>query len=158
MTEKGLPFVRSSAMLCNAPKIKIDFRNMYWLVQYFSVLKTGKNGYFKNMVQIQLYQFCTYLANAESNEMRMHIREIVTIVHKKERVRVIKPWFPLRYHNHALFWKDTTIKFPLMDSYKKKELRKDMHFRLDPVLGKADVKYKEERLYLQIKIEIPDTL
>ena len=45
-----------------------------------------------------------------------------------------------------------------MDSYKKKELRKDMHFRLDPVLGKADVKYKEERLYLQIKIEIPDTL
>lgn len=110
------------------------------------------------MVQIQLYQFCTYLANAESNEMRMHIREIVTIGHKKERVRVIKPWFPLRYHNHALFWKDTTIKFPLMDSYKKKKLRKDMHFRLDPVLGKADVKYKEERLYLQIKIEIPDTL
>ena len=111
-----------------------------------------------HMEQLELCKFCSYLEEAKTRGMRMEIREIETVIKNGKRERIIRPWFPLSYHNASLFWHDTTIIFPLMDREKKKMLMKNMRFRLDPLLGKADIRQRESSLYLQIKIEIPDTL
>ena len=107
------------------------------------------------MEQLPLNQFCRYLEYAEKTRMKMLIREIVTT---PDRQRTVKPWSPLSYHDSTLSWHDTTISYPRMDGYKRKILMKDMRFRMDLFQGKANIRESNSNLYLQIKIEISDTL
>lgn len=110
------------------------------------------------MQPVQLTLFEKYLETASRQEMRTQIREISIIETNGEKQYMIRPWFPMEFSYGTIYWTDTTVEFPKMAAYRKQKLEKSMRFRMDPQEGKADIRERKSGLYLQIKIEIPDTL
>lgn len=74
-----------------------------------------------------------------------------------QREPVIGPWCRLTYIKGHLTWTDVTFSPFGMDQSRSVTLSRNLFYRLDTFTGKADIK-DGKRLYLQIKIEIPDAL
>ena len=72
------------------------------------------------------------------------------------REPVISEWYEMHYGDGQLFWTNPSTSF-FMDRDRYVKLDRTMRYRLDLLSGKADIK-DGKGIYLQIRIEIPDTL
>lgn len=94
---------------------------------------------------------------ARCNMRKMLIREIKYRTNAEgNREPVISEWYEMHYGDGQLFWTNPSTSF-FMDRDRYVKLDRTMRYRLDLLSGKADIK-DGKGIYLQIRIEIPDTL
>lgn len=106
---------------------------------------------------VTFHDFLRAMEWAANRSRKMLIREIKYEYNEKyEKERVIGEWYELKYGSRKLFWVDTII-FPTGFQNRMLQLDKAMRYRLDRFIGKAEIR-NDKGLYLQIRIDIPDTL
>lgn len=94
---------------------------------------------------------------ARSNMRKMLIREIKYRTNEEgNREPVINEWYEMHYGDGQLFWTNPSTSF-FMDRDRSVKLDRTMRYRLDLLSGRADIR-DGKGIYLQIRIEIPDTL
>ena len=106
---------------------------------------------------VTLYDFLRAMEWAVARSHKMTIREIRYVYNGRyERERAIGEWYDLRYVGRQLRWIDTSVT-PTGFQNRSLSLDKSLRYWLDLLTGKAEIR-NDKGLYLQIRIDIPDTL
>ena len=102
--------------------------------------------------------FCSALEWAAAHRRKMIIRQIWYIPDEEGDVDVVPgQWYDLESRSGCLLWNDPSVSEIIMEQARSVRIDRTLRCRLDLLEGKADIK-DGKGLYLQIKIEIPDSL